>query len=270
MDISSIVYAALGGALVAGVGGAFASKFLTNQTHRNIAFGLSGGLVVLGSFVLTSLYKNMYLPRFSHAEVNEAAEFIPYLQYIKGENPKAYKDIIYPLDKMLRNNNISSDEINIFRQNLDLVIQEKRQEASARTLRNENLIANEMYEILQIKAPHVCTQKFFGRPYERLDTLLDDEYQKKEEQMIAAFFIDQPRSPNYKPDLARGKKLFDEILPAAIEKWEIEEIDPPISNTVDNAAKHQKICELLMEINEQSSAQTDTDMLHLMSYLASL
>jgi len=282
MDFSAIIYAGLGG----GVGGLIAASITalierrqsaqedTNKNNDAAKGALRGGLAalfVVGGFTTTSaLYKNMTLPRIVPMDVAEMIEDLPYLRYIEEQDPVAFEKLIYPIDKISRSGKNTQESVTEFRAQLQKIVSEKQATASAETLRVQNEVASELFDTLKLKAPQVCTQKFYGRPFQLLNEILDDDYSKRENAAMGLYFTNPPRPETYTPDLVRGEELFNEIFLRLVEELEIEDLDPPIDDDPTTLVQHIKICNIQSKLNHASNALSDDDFLHVVSYIASV
>jgi len=266
MDISSIIYAAIGGA-VGGSAGALLSRFIGSiKENKALRAGITA-LCVVGCYTLaTSLYKNMYLPRIGSSALAEIDEAIPYLSHIREQSPQVYAEMIQPIDRMTRNKQLTQEGLNEFRSKLQEVVAFKKKTASAETLKYENTISIELFNILKEKAPHVCTQKFYGQPYERLDKILDDDYGDKETLGFSKYFTDPPRDTAFEANLAEGETLFNDIIQDSIQELGITELEP----SIDDVDGNKKICDLQITINTETNALSDTQFLNIMSYINSV
>ena len=270
MDISSIIYAALGGGLGAGLGSLIGYVLGRSQKSKSILVsGFAAGLAVLGFTVSGALYKNMTLPRIIPMDANELDASVSYLKYIRKENPQAYAEMIRPIDKAVRNNTTSQEMFDEFRATLTRVLTEKKREASAETLRGEFDVAIELYVLLKEDAPIVCTQKLHGRPFQDMSELLSDDYTEKEQRALSAFFTSPPRDRNFNVDLKQGETLFNSLLQDSLTSLEILDADPSVSvSSVENLALHKKICDFHIKFNSDLMALDDTSLINTTQFIA--
>lgn len=269
MDISSIIYAALGGAIGGVISSLIVRQIKKNNDNKALTTFISVAFIMCGYLASTTLYKNMVFPRIVPLDAKEINESIPFLTYIREEDPKTYSELMAPLDKMIRNNDITAKSVTEFRDRLTKVMNLKKRTASAETLRSENATSIELYTILTKNSPRTCTQKFYGRPYDRLDIILNDEYTMNEQQSLSKYFTEPPRPTTYVVDLKQGKSIVDAMMLRLVKKNEITDIDPPILAGDANRDDHEKICSLHIDFNREINELSDADLLHVFSYLQS-
>lgn len=181
MDVSAIIYAALGG----GIGGALGpliGRLINNKdAKKGTVTVISAVFIAIGYQGTTLLYKNMTLPRIVPLDTSGVLKTVPALKYVQSESPKLYAKLIHPIDKAVRNNETTQETLNDFRLNFEIALSEKRKNASAKTLRTDNDMAFELYGILKVEAPVVCTQKLHGRPFQMLTEFLSKDYLEREQ-----------------------------------------------------------------------------------------
>lgn len=279
MDISLIIYSGLGAALGAATGKLISRAFFkdvekeTNSPEEDKKGNktvLTVILTIIGLNVLPLYYKDMTLPRLAPIDTRAFNKDMPVLNIIQDQNPELYQNMLKPLDKALRNNDFTQDELNEFREAYLVAITEKRKIASAKTLRKSDSVATLQLEILKEKEPTYCTLIFYGRPYPRLDEILGTDFGIKEQAALTLLFTESPRPQSYVPDLEMGKSLFDQIAAIIIEENNITDLDPKILPSNENILEHKKICDFQSSLFAKKAELNDAEMLNVNAYLASL
>jgi len=270
MDISAIIYAAIGGALGGGLGTTLGRLFDKSKEFKSlVTVGLTAGVVVLGDTCTNILYKNMTLPRIIPLETADLVEGLPVLKYIREQNLTVFNELIYPIDKAVRNNGLTQETLNSFRKTLKEVLDEKKREASAKALRGEYEVAIDLYEQMKEKAPVVCTQKFHGRPFQNLSPLLSAEYLEKEQRAMSNYFILPNRPVDFQVNLKTGEDTFNELVQKAIVDLEIANTNPSDDDLSENTvAEHRKICDFHIMLNKKILMLDDTTIINTQLYLA--
>ncbi len=264
MDLSSIVYAMIGGALGGGIGALFSKKF--KGTLGTVLMAVS----VVGFWqVTTGMYKAMILPRILPLNVEEVIEEFPLLGHIRQNSPEKFKEMIVPFDRVMRNGGKTEKGISEFRNLLNAELEERQQTASAETLREEAKVAIRLYKALRDPAPEVCTQKLHGRSYGDISSYLNEDYVSAEQKALSLYYTNLPRAAGYVADLENGKAIFDPIVQAVVKQFEITNLDPVVSGDEQNDADHQKICDFHIEVNSGLLELSDKDTLDAWSYLKS-
>ncbi len=281
MDISLIIYSGLGAAIGAALGRLISKAFFkdvestepldssSNDTKKGNKTVLTVILTIIGLNVLPLYYKDMTLPRLAPIDTRAFNKDMPVLDIIQDQNPELYQSMLKPLDKALRNNDFTQEELNEFREVYLTVITEKRETASAKTLKESDSVATLQLEILKEKEPTYCTLIFYGRPYPRLDGILGADFVTKEQAALSLLFTESPRPESYVPDLEMGKSLFDQIAAKIIEENNITDLDPEILPSNENISEHKKICDFQSALFAKKAELSDDEMLNVTAYLAS-
>jgi len=279
MDISSIFYSAIGGGGGAVFGMLLFSLFqkmrgkdVASKDGVSAGFkgGLVGGLAVAGGLFISSMYKNMTLPRIVPMDDTEIAQSLPVMAFINAENPEAYKKILFPVDRAVRNGGVNQADLDEMRAVLFQLIEEKTEVASGKTLKSAENSSLLQLKILREKAPRICTLMFNGEPFPAIDGFLTEAEIKVEQDVMVKFFTAEPRRPDFVPSLERGKVVLDEALLTPLEDMGILDIRPDVSEVAGNEAEHRKICDLAIAFSKNKLAMDDDDIMNLTAYLDSL
>jgi len=277
LDLTAIIYAAIGG----GVGGLLArlcvSLFLkstgdsdpekTAKKGAGLGGGLAGGLVVAGALILPALYKNMVLPRIIPLDETEFLEGDPIYKVIKEQSPEDYKRMIVPLDRASRNGNATQEDLDNIRVVLFELMAEKMIAANANILRDVNDVSILQAEIYKEKQPSICTLTFNGEPYPDVSDILNEDVSKLEQGVMMKLFTEPPRDSNFVPDLERGEKLITNIAIELAEQTGLNNIRPPIIDTLENRLEHQKVCEFSILFSKKQNQLSDEDLFSVKAYL---
>lgn len=251
MDISLIIYSALGAGVGGALGALLSQAFQGSKTDEdgksNRRTILGSILAVVGLFSAQALYKNMVLPRLVPMEMADSGLNMPMYQAMKKYEPDAYKELMEPLDRLNRSGDYSPEALVETRTKLEEIIQTKRKNASGAQLRQETELARDMYELLNDKAPIVCVQKMYGRPFAALTGVLPEEFTQKEQQVMASYFSLPSRPDNIVEDAERGTELFQNIVAESVSDLAVTDLDP---SETDEAGQ-KKICALLVLVHEK-------------------
>jgi len=278
MDWNLIIYTAIGASLGAVVG-RFLSKFVlrtrqgdseNNPSDRKTPKTvLTVVLVILGINAVPAFYKNMTFPRIVPLDTADISAELPVLAIIEKESPEIFSEMIRPLDKGARNNDISQDILNEFRAKYDIAIAEKTQHASAETLKKIEPVSILQHEILKEKAPRICTQITNGIPYPALDSILGTEFSTREQASLVLLFTEPKRSSEFAPDIEKGKEIFGEFVKTFFKDNAISTINPEISDTIENEGEHIKVCDFAIAFSKMKLALSDDNYLNVTEFLNS-
>lgn len=289
MDISAIIYAALGGG-----GGALLGKLLYSWFHdrrqerarrpdgpkvdgetgeglrAGIGGGLIGGLAVAGTLASGALYKNMIFPRLLPLDDSEVIAATPIFGVIKEQSPEDYAQILYPLDRAVRQGGATQRDLDEMRAVYFKLVAVKTAAASGESLRRVELHAQSQYKTYREKAPRICTLMLNGEPFPAVDGYFSAEEVAAEQKVMVNLFKAKPRDPEFTPDLERGKTLFEAAFVLPMTEMGLTDLRPDMTETAGNEADHVKICDLAIAFLENKVALDDQDILHLTAYLQSL
>jgi len=284
MDITAIIYGAIGGGGGAFLGGVVASIFskskneteadVTNiddvkKVRSGIGGGLTGGLAVVGMFVLPALYKSMILPRIVPLDLTEFVEAAPIYSVIKEQSPEGFKRLTAPLDRVSRNGTATQDDFNKVRAVLFELIRDKMTTANASVLRGTIDIQRLQYEDFKASQPTICTQVVHGLPYPDVSDIISEKSSKLEEENMVKLFTEAPRDANFVVDLERGKMLLEKILAESIEEVGVSNLQPADLGTAENKLEHQKLCDFGISHTTKQLKLDDADLIHVTLYLNS-
>ena len=284
MDLSLIVYSALGAGGGAGLGAAL-FKLVQKLRDKTTAYdkddklgngmrgGLAAGLAVLGLNIIPAQYKNMTLPRIFPLDHSEIAEDLPILDIINENSPEDYKRIVRLIDRAARNNKVGQTELNNIRAVLNDLISEKMSTASADVLRELENLSIAQLKVYKAKKPHICTLLFHGDPYPAVDEFFNEQEIKAEQDIMVKLFVDPPRNPDFERDLGQGEKIFNHLIAQSVEETGLENARPEISdaleNNADNKLLHQNICDFSILFATKKIELADNDLMHVYDYLIS-
>jgi len=276
MDLNLIIYGALGGALGGGLGtwiGSFFKKKKSDKEDPNQENGpasMIGVLIMVPILLLfPMLYKNMTLPRIVPLDMTELYESFPVAEFIEKENPEAFKRMVYPVDRATRNGSLKQQDMNEMRDVYFELMGQKMAMASADTLREVETVKLRQYPIFRDKKPEVCTLMLNGEPYPDVSKIIGEEEGEYEMQTMANLFKNPPRPDNFVVDMARGEKLFTELIVKAAADVGLSNVRPEITDDGANQEEHQKVCDLSARLSESLMALDDDDYLHAYTYLLS-
>lgn len=279
MDISAIIYAAIGGGGGAAFGILLFSVFqkmrgedLNSKTGptSGVRGGLVGGLAVAGGLGVGALYDNMTLPRIIPMDDSALIAEVPIYGVIKKENPDAYRQLIVPIDKAVRQGGETSQEnLNETRAIMFKLLDEKIQQASGDTLRIQERITTTQYQTYRDKDPKICTLLVNDEPFPNVMDYFSDSEREQEQEAMMAIFTNPPRDPDFIADLEKGESIFQDILLTNMADMEIETLRPEISEAVDNRLEHEKICELMIAYSAERVKLNDDELMNLDAFLYS-
>jgi hypothetical protein len=278
MDISAIIYAAIGGGGGAALGVLLFSLFrkirredASNQSDMKsgVRGGLVGGLAVAGGIVMGALYDNMVLPRIVPLDDSDMIAEMPIFGVIKEQSPGAYSQILVPIDRAVRNGGVQQEDLNETRKVYFSLMEEKMQIASGEALRSLEEISEYQNKVLKEKEPRICTLILNGEPYPAIDQYFSEEDQKAEQTVMVNLFANEPRDPEFVTDLERGKMLAEKALLKPMKTMGITDIRPDPSPDAGNDAAHRKICDLAIAFAKNKQAYSDEDIMNVQAYLTS-
>ena len=280
MDITAIIYAAIGGGGGALLGRACASFFSkpndnsdAEKTAKNVAgvgAGLAGGLTVAGALILPMLYRNMVLPRIVPLDETEFLESLPVYKVIKEQSPEDYKRMTVPLDRISRRGSATQEDLNKMRDVLFELIAEKQATANAAILQDKNGVLRLQYIDFKEKEPKLCTLTINGEPFPAVSNIMSEDIAKLEQEVMVKLFTEAPRDPNFVPDLERGKEVFDKIAAEAVAASGVNNLRPEILETAANRVKHQNVCDFGKSFVTKQMALEDADLFNVTAYMESL
>ncbi len=266
MDYSAIIYAALGG----GIGGGIASFMVrlskTEGAKKGVVGGLSVIFVIIGYTVSGLLYKNMKLPRILPLDTTEMVRGLPALEFIQTQNPDVFKQLIYPVDKAMRNKKVTQDTLNEFRKTYSNLLESKKKTASIETLKTEHEVSIKLFQILKDKAPVICTKKLHGRPFKDISGLVTQEYITQEQKVMASFFTAKNRDVKLVADKEAGKVLLTEMTQKIITALGITNLDPPPESEIAN----KKVCDFHIMLNSEIKELDNKDFIDVYGFMNSL
>lgn len=280
MDISAIIYAVIGG----GGGAAFGVLLFTvfqkmrgedpngkTSPASGVRGGLVGGLAVAGGLGVGALYDNMTLPRIIPMDDRALIAEVPIYGVIKKENPEAYKQLIFPIDKAVRQGGETSQKnLNETRAIMFKLLDEKIQQASGDTLRIQERITKTQYQTYRDKDPKICTLLVNDEPFPNVVDYFSASERELEQEAMVAIFTNPPRDPGFIADIEEGESIFQDIFLTKMAEMEIETLRPKISETVENRLEHEKICELMIAYSTDRVKLNDDELMNLDAYLHSL
>ncbi len=263
MDFSAIIYAALGGG-IGGAMGSFIGKLFKKEGANNALVGVVAVIMIVTGYQGTiALYKNMKLPRIFPLDTKEMVKGLPALEYIQEQNPAAFKELIYPVDRAVRRNEITQKTLNEFRSTFFALLEQKKKSASIEVRKTEYEVAIELYESLKVKAPEVCTQKLHGRPYPNLTEFVSESYVKKEQQAIAKYFSETAHDNQKSPvDIKAGETLVNKLNAEIITNLSLVDLDP----AEDDIEANMKICDYHIHINAEFLKLNDVDFQNVIAF----
>lgn len=279
MDISAIIYAAIGGGGGAVFGVLVFSLFRKMRgedvsrltgTASGVGGGLIGGLAVAGGIGMGALYNNMILPRIVPLDDSDMIAETPIFGVIKEQSPEVYAQILFPIDRAVRNGGVKQEDLNEGRKIYFSLIEEKMQIASGEALRSLEEVSEYQNKVLKEKEPRICTLILNGEPYPAIDQYFSKEDQKAEQTVMVNFFTNEPRDPEFVTDLQRGKMLSEKALLEPMKEMGITDIRPDPSPGAGNDVAHRKICDLAIAFAKNKQGYSDEDIMNVQAYLKSL
>ena len=238
MDGSAIIYAGLG----AGLGSLLGALIASRISNKNLKSWITVLPMIIGWQGTVALYKNMKLPRIIPMQESEIDTQNPGLKALKDSSPGEYKDLIKILDEPTRKGNLDQEHLNEFRVKLTYLIEEKRGIAPPELLRQQNALAVEQFRTLRVKAPEICTAQANGRPFPVLTDILGEEYQLKEQKIMARLF--NVKSSNQKGNSELGKKAYSTIITANVGELGLKTLDPKNADSDILKSEHQMVCKV--------------------------
>lgn len=238
MDGSAILYAGLGAGLGSLIGGLIASRF----SNTNLKSFITILPMIIGWQGTVALYKNMKLPRvFPMEHVSVDAEN-PGLSTLKENSPEDYRKLIKLLDEPSRKGKLEQKHLDEFRSKFSYLLEEKRSLAPPELLRKTNALAAELFRILRVKSPEICTAQANGRSFPVLTDIAGKEYALKEQKLLAQIF--NVRTSSNPANAKLGEKIYSEILKKNVIDLGIKTLDPAGDDVERVKSEHRLVCKL--------------------------
>jgi hypothetical protein len=244
MDFSAIIYAAMGGGIGGLLGTLLAGK-VKNVTLKSVVQIVP---IVLALPLMSSLYKNMYLPRLFPIDDRELLETMPAFAAMKDNDPEVYKNMLSTMDPLIRKNDLTAEGLTPLRQQLYAYIFKKAAVAPTSLLKLQNEISAQQFEELKVIDPTVCTAQAHGRPFRNLDGLLSDEITAKEQEYMAGIIANKEN--HSLGDKAVGEKVYNQIIAEQVLELGITDGDPKPEDKASNEKMCQLLANLTVKVNE--------------------
>ena len=174
MDLNIVIYTVIGAGL-GGMLGNFTAKLVARKSKNsesdarkvaNKPYVMAP--ILIGTFLLPLLYKNMTLPRIIPLNLISVLSDEPEMQKMliamKEYEPKYYKKLVAGLDKPARNNASFEEGYKIGEQVGSQIAKDKMKYADAKVLRLGLEVAQDTFAELKTKAPRQCVNLFYERP----------------------------------------------------------------------------------------------------------
>lgn len=277
MDISAILYSAIGGGGGAALGSALAFLILKTQgktgeakTSSGVRGGVAAACAAAGVVALSAMYKNMTLPRIIPMDDSEMIAATPIYGVIKEQSPEDYKKILFPADRAVRNGQVKQADLDEMRVTYMKLIGDKMRVASGDSLRQLERNSQSQFEIYRAKNPRICTLLLHGESFPAVEEYFSPAEIKQEQNVMVNLFTADPRMPDFVADLDKGKDLFQGAFLPLMKVMGIEDLRPDPSESAGNEAAHKEICDLAIAFSKDKQALYDDDLMHMTAYLQSL
>ena len=266
MALDTVIYAAIGGAIGGGLGSLIGKKF----GNKNISTAIAAIMVVGMWQLFVGLYKGMVLPRIVPLDLTKMNSEAPVLPFIKIQSPEKYSQLIRSYDKAVRNNAVTQEFLNEFREPLFDALRERQITSTREPLELGTQVAIRQFEVYREMAPEICTQILHGRPFRDVSKILPEDLSKLEQEAMVSYFQHPERPESFETDITKGKEIIDGYVIDIVSELGITDMDPEISTPLKNPQDHQKICDFQVKLNNRIVTLEDPDFLYAWDYLLSL